>query len=128
MNKQRKTKMSEKSNKFNFNELNTLAVVSLASAVSLFGAPAAVITGHVALQQLKSSGEKGRWMALVGVVLGYVGIVSAILFLLLGAFLRFRYGHDYGCMHMMDAMCFDGKGGLRPEPMPFPEMGPGMDR
>ena len=120
--------MSEKSNKFNFNELNTLAVVSLASAVSLFGAPAAVITGHVALQQLKSSGEKGRWMALVGVVLGYIGIASALLFLILGTFLRFRYGHDYGCMHMMDSMCFDGHHGLRPEPMPFPETGHGMDR
>jgi hypothetical protein len=96
--------------------------------VSLFGAPAAVISGHVALQQLKSSGEKGRWMALVGVVLGYVGIASAILFLVLGTFLRFRYGQDYGCMHMMDAMCFDDHNGLRPEPMPFPEMGPGMDR
>ena len=116
--------MSEetKSNKFNFNELNTLAVASLASGVSLFGAPAAVITGHVALQQLKSSGEKGRWMALVGVVLGYVGIAGAILFTVIGAVLRLRHGHDYGCMDMYNAMCIDDRG-LRPEPMPFPDMG-----
>ena len=120
--------MSEKSNKFNFNELNTLAVVSLASALSLFGSPAAVISGHVALQQLKSSGEKGRWMALTGVVLGYVGIASAILFVVLGAIMRIRYGHDYGCMHMYDAMCFDDRNGLRPEPMPNFDVGPGMDK
>lgn len=120
--------MSEKTKKFDFNELNNLAVVSLASAFSLFGAPAAVITGHVALQQLKTSGQKGRWMALVGVVLGYVGIAGAILFALVGTFLRFRYGHDDGCMHMYDAMCFDDRG-LRPEPMPYPTLyQPGMDK
>jgi len=117
--------MSTTSNKFNFNELNTLAVVSLASALSLFGAPAAVISGHVALQQLKTSGQKGRWMALVGVVLGYVGIVSAILIALLGVFLRYRYGHDYECMYRggFDPMCPDYR--YNPEPMPYPTiMGP----
>ena len=110
--------MSDTSNKFNFNELNTLAVVSLASALSLFGAPAAVITGHVALQQFKTSGQKGRWMALAGVVLGYVGIASAILITIIGAILRFRYGHDYDCMYMggYDPRCYD----YRPEPMPMP--------
>lgn len=123
-----KSKVAEESNKFNFNELNTLAVVSLASAVSLFGAPAAVISGHVALQQLKTSGQKGRWMALTGVVLGYVGIASALLFLVLGTFLRLRHGDDYGCMHMYEAMCFDDRNGLRPEPMPDFDMGPGMNR
>jgi len=118
--------MSTTSNKFNFNELNTLAVVSLASALSLFGAPAAVISGHVALQQLKTSGQKGRWMALVGVVLGYVGIVSAILIALLGVFLRYRYGHDYDCMYRggFDPMCPDYRYN-DPEPMPYPTiMGP----
>jgi hypothetical protein len=123
-----KSKVAQKSNKFNFNELNTLAVVSLASAVSLFGAPAAVISGHVALQQLKTSGEKGRWMALVGVVLGYVGIASALLSLVLGVFLRFRYGHDFGCMHMYDSICWDDQISYRPEPMPDFDMGPGMNR
>ncbi len=112
-------------NKFNFNELNNLAVISLASALSLFGAPAAVITGHVALQQLKSSGQKGRWMALVGVVLGYLGIASAILFTIIAAILRFRYGHDYDCMYMggYDPRCYDYR--ETPGPMPYPTiMGP----
>jgi uncharacterized membrane protein len=117
--------MSDASNKFDFNKLNTLAVVSLASALSLFGAPAAVITGHVALQQLKSSGEKGRWMALVGVVLGYLGIASAILVTIIGAVLRYRHGHDYECVNLYNynPMCWgDRHGG--PEPMPYPTMMP----
>ncbi len=125
--------MAEKTKKFDFNELNTLAVVSLASALSLFGAPAAVITGHVALQQLKTSDQKGRWMALVGVVLGYVGIASAILFAVLGTFLRLRHGYDYGCMHMYDFMCRDHEFKNYPmplpsyTPMPMPTYGPDMN-
>ncbi len=117
--------MSEPTNKFNFNELNTLAVISLASAVSLFGAPAAVITGHVALQQLKTSGQKGRWMALVGVALGYLGIASAILFTIIAAILRFRYGHYLDCTNMggYSPMCYDYRYN-GPEPMPDPSLLP----
>ena len=117
--------MSDASNKFDFNKLNTLAVVSLASALSLFGAPAAVITGHLALQQLKSSGEKGRWMALVGVVLGYLGIASAILVTIIGVVLRYRHGHDYECVNLYNynPMCWDDSQG-GPEPMPYPTMMP----
>lgn len=52
---------------------NTLAIVSLVSAflVSLV----AVITGHIALRQIKRTGESGRGLALAGVVLGYLGLV-----------------------------------------------------
>jgi len=118
--------MSDASNKFDFNKLNTLAVVSLASALSLLGAPAAVITGHVALQQLKSSGEKGRWMAIVGLVLGYLGIASAILLTIIGAVLKFRYGHDceHYFMNMRDGMCGDDRFTYTPETMPQPPMMP----
>lgn len=102
--------MSEKNKKFDFNELNTLAVISLASALTLFGAPAAIITGHIALQQLKTSGAKGRWMALVGVVLGYVGIAFAILFTVLSAFMRVRHGQDFGYEYMDDSMGWGNRG------------------
>lgn len=55
---------------------NVLAIVSLVSAfvISLV----AVITGHMALGQIKRTGEKGRGLAIAGLVLGYVGIVSGI--------------------------------------------------
>ena len=57
---------------------NTLAIVSLVSAflVSLV----AVITGHIALKQIKRSNgaEKGRGLAIAGTVLGYLGIVGGL--------------------------------------------------
>ena len=60
--------------KFDFAKLNTLSVVSLATAVTGFGAVAGVITGHVSLKQLKESNESGRGLAIAGVVVGYVVI------------------------------------------------------
>ena len=60
--------------KYDFTNLNTLAVVSIASAVSGFGAAAAVITGHVSLAQIKKSGQAGRGLAIAGIAAGYTVI------------------------------------------------------
>lgn len=76
--------------KFDFTKLNTLAVVSLASAVSWVGAVAGVITGHIALAQIKRSGEKGRGLAIAGLVVGYLYIAGAILWTILGGLLMLR--------------------------------------
>jgi peptidyl-prolyl cis-trans isomerase B (cyclophilin B) len=48
--------------------------VSLVSAfvVSLV----AVITGHIALHQIKRTGDKGRGLAIAGVVIGYAGLLA----------------------------------------------------
>jgi len=56
---------------------NVLAIVSFVSAfvISL----AAVICGHIALSQIKKTGEKGRGFAIAGLVLGYVGILAGII-------------------------------------------------
>ena len=51
---------------------NTLSIVALVTG--FFCAVAAVITGHIALSQIKRSGEAGRGMAIAGLVLGYLGI------------------------------------------------------
>jgi protein-disulfide isomerase len=56
---------------------NTLAIISLVSA--FFVSLAAVITGHLALGQIKRTGEGGRGLAITGLVLGYVGIVGTTL-------------------------------------------------
>jgi hypothetical protein len=66
--------------KFDFTSLNTLAVVSIASAVSGIGALIAVITGHVSLAQIKRSGESGRGIAIAGTVLGYLHLAGWIIF------------------------------------------------
>lgn len=42
--------------------------------------PAAVITGHIALSQIKRTGETGRGMALAGLIIGYVGVGVFLLF------------------------------------------------
>ncbi len=58
---------------------NTLAIVALVT--SLVGIHlAGIICGHIALNQIKSSGESGRGMALAGLIIGYVGVGAVILF------------------------------------------------
>ena len=74
--------------KFDWRSLNTLSVVSLASALTGIGALMAIITGHVSLAQIKKSGENGRVLAIVGVVLGYLNILTGIIFITLSV-LRF---------------------------------------
>ena len=69
---------------FDWTSLNTLSVVSLASAISIVGALIAVITGHIALKQIKASGESGRALAITGTVLGYVHLAGWIFFSILG--------------------------------------------
>jgi len=80
-------------------KLNTLSVVSLATAVTGFGAVAGVITGHISLAQLRRSGEKGRGLALAGLITGYVGIAGFALLSALslgGALAHNRLDNDRG--------------------------------
>lgn len=66
---------------------NTLAIVSL--VLSLVGvAIGGIITGHIALSQIKRTGEGGRGLALAGTIIGYVvtalsilGIIAYIIFI-----------------------------------------------
>ena len=85
--------------KYDFTNLNTLAVVSLATAVTGFGAAAAVITGHVSLAQIKKSNQAGRGLAIAGVAVGYsviaLWILSTIGLVVLSIW-DFRYGVPLG--------------------------------
>lgn len=58
---------------------NVLAIVSLVTGI-LFISLVAIITGHIALSQIKKTQEKGRGLAIAGLVLGYAGILLGILF------------------------------------------------
>jgi Domain of unknown function (DUF4190) len=64
---------------------NTLAVVSLVLGLLSFTL-LAIIFGHVALSQIKRTGERGRGMAVAGAVLGYAwtGIVLIYLLVIFG--------------------------------------------
>ena len=63
------------------NKYNALAIVSLVSA--FFISLVAVITGHIALSQIKRTGELGRGLAIAGLVLGYLGILATIVGIIL---------------------------------------------
>lgn len=56
---------------------NGLAIASLISSffISLLG----IILGHIALNQIKRTGEGGRGLAIAGLVIGYAGLVIGIL-------------------------------------------------
>ena len=58
-------------------QYNVLAIISLVSA--FFISLVAVITGHMAMSQIKKTGEKGYGLALWGLILGYLGLVSGII-------------------------------------------------
>jgi hypothetical protein len=66
---------------------NPWAIVSVSFAASTvigswcFGGLVAVITGHVARQQIKRTGEAGGTLALVGLIAGYAAIGLTLLFI-----------------------------------------------
>jgi peptidyl-prolyl cis-trans isomerase B (cyclophilin B) len=72
---------------------NVLAIISLVSAFVM--SIAAVITGHIALAQIKRTGESGRGLALAGLIIGYVGVAfTAIFFLVWLTFFFSIMGHS----------------------------------
>jgi peptidyl-prolyl cis-trans isomerase B (cyclophilin B) len=56
---------------------NVLAIVSLVTA--FFISLVAIVTGHIALSQIKRTGENGRGLAIAGLVIGYCGLVAGII-------------------------------------------------
>lgn len=61
---------------------NVLAIVSLVLSILWISIPG-VVCGHIALNQIKKTGESGRGLAIAGLVVGYIGIVGGLLLVLL---------------------------------------------
>ena len=61
-------------------KFNTLSIVAfiLAFFVAILG----VILGHVSLNQIKKTGERGRALAIWALVLGYLGILGYIIIII----------------------------------------------
>ena len=57
---------------------NVLGVVTLVLGVLGF-AIIPVITGHIALSQIKRTGEEGRGITMAGLILGYIGLAGYVL-------------------------------------------------
>lgn len=67
---------------------NTLAVASLVLGIFWIfgiGSALALIFGYVARAQIRKSGERGDGMAIAGVVLGWVGVTTMIVIIVLGS-------------------------------------------
>jgi hypothetical protein len=77
---------------------NTLAIVSLACgivawlAVPLVGGIVAVLTGHLAKEQIRHTGEPGANLATAGLVLGYLNLAFLVLLGVLFLFVVFVFG------------------------------------
>lgn len=63
---------------------NTLAIIALVGSffISLVG----VICGHIALKQIRQSGEGGRGLALAGLIIGYVGLAFWVIIVIFYVF------------------------------------------
>ena len=81
--------------RFDFRSLNTLAVVSLASALTSVGAVMAIITGHISLAQIKRSNENGKPLAVSGLIVGYLTLAFWIILFASGVLLRARVFSDF---------------------------------
>ncbi|MFX1818385.1 DUF4190 domain-containing protein [Pseudarthrobacter sp. CC4] len=59
---------------------NTLAIAALISSffVSLLG----IILGHIALNQIKTTGEGGRGLAIAALVIGYLSLALAVVIII----------------------------------------------
>ena len=129
-------KTTEAKPKYDFTNLNSLAVVSIATAVTGFGAAAGVITGHVSLAQIKKSGQAGRGLAIAGVAIGYTVIglwILSTLGMIALTIWGMKNGYPMGGYDdgMRGGFGFDrdGRGhhghdgGIMVQPMPVPETG-----
>ena len=66
---------------------NTLAIISL--ILAFFIAPAAIVTGIIALHEIKQKNEKGKGLAVAGIVIGAIStIIGVLLFILLPIFVN----------------------------------------
>src|SRR5579863_6619242 len=81
---------------------NGLAIASLVCGLTQFlgfwivtGIPA-IIMGHIARKQIRERGEQGVGMALAGIILGYIGLVLGIIFVVLVVAIGVAVTHGHG--------------------------------
>ncbi|MCY7413595.1 MAG: DUF4190 domain-containing protein [Salinibacterium sp.] len=73
---------------------NVLSIVSLATSVLGLGL-VGVITGHIALSQIKKSAEQGRVLAIIGLILGYLGIVIGVILGIFYIYVFLAFGNGF---------------------------------
>lgn len=75
---------------------NVLSIVSLVTSILWFSL-VGIITGHIALSQIKKTGEQGNVLAIIGLVLGYLGFLAffILLFAVFVPLILFSAGSGY---------------------------------
>jgi hypothetical protein len=76
---------------------NVLSIVSLVTSV-LGASIVGVITGHIALNQIKKTGEQGNVLAIIGLIVGYLGVVGWLIFwaiIIFGTIVASTTGYNY---------------------------------
>jgi peptidyl-prolyl cis-trans isomerase B (cyclophilin B) len=67
---------------------NTLSIIaliaSLVQCIPIVSPIVAVILGHIAMKQIKERSEGGRTLAIIALILGYLGLVVWIVVLVTG--------------------------------------------
>lgn len=56
---------------------NTLAIIALVA--SFFVSIVGIVLGHIALNQIKTTGEGGRGLAIAALVIGYVAVAFTVI-------------------------------------------------
>ena len=82
----RRRPRSPTSNRFDTSSTNGLAIASMVLGIVWvwwIGSILALIFGFVARKQIRESGQRGDGMAIAGIVLGCVGVVTLILVIVL---------------------------------------------
>jgi peptidyl-prolyl cis-trans isomerase B (cyclophilin B) len=77
---------------------NVLAIISLVLGI-IFVSIGAVITGHIALSQIKKRGEGGQILAIIGLILGYLGCLVWIGIWAFNIWILVTYGTLGGSMY-----------------------------
>ena len=63
------------------NETNTLAVFSFMASIFFFlwlPSILAIVLGSIALSQIERTGQAGKGLAMLGIVLGFIGMIGGI--------------------------------------------------
>jgi hypothetical protein len=75
---------------------NTLAIIAF--VISFFVSIAGIICGHLALKQIRETGEPGREFAIAGLVIGYVMTGIFVLVMIVWAVMMVFYLIFFGVM------------------------------
>jgi hypothetical protein len=70
---------------------NVLAIVSLVTSI-LGLAIVPIILGHISLSQIRRTGEQGRVMAIIGLVIGYLSVLGYLIAIVVAVVVFLSHG------------------------------------